>query len=105
MIAHIRQSDKKEESVPEHCRKVAIKCFDYAESIHASSIGKLMGLLHDVGKLTIAFEQYIRQESTAKRGDIDHSILLHDGSENRTEKIQRNFKTDCSYDFVASWTT
>lgn len=73
MIAHIRQSDKKEESVPEHCRKVAIKCFDYAESIHASSIGKLMGLLHDVGKLTIAFEQYIRQESTAKRGDIDHS--------------------------------
>ena len=73
MIAHIRQADKAEETVPDHCRKVAVKCSDYAESIHAGSIGKLMGLLHDVGKLTTTFEKYIRQESTARRGDIDHS--------------------------------
>lgn len=73
MIAHIRQTDKKEETVPDHCRKVAAKCSDYTECIHAGSIGTLMGLLHDVGKLTTVFEQYIRHESTARRGDIDHS--------------------------------
>lgn len=73
MIAHIRQTDKKEETVPVHCREVAEKCSAYAESIHASGIGKMMGLLHDIGKLTRAFEQYIRQESDTRRGGIDHS--------------------------------
>ena len=73
MIAHIRAKDKEEQSVFIHCQETADFCAGYAKSINAESIGKLQGLLHDVGKLTKNFEKYIRQESSIRRGEIDHS--------------------------------
>ena len=73
MIAHIREKDKEEQAVSIHCQETAGLCAGYAESIGAGSIGKLQGLLHDVGKLTENFKKYIRQESNMHRGEIDHS--------------------------------
>ena len=73
MIAHIREKDKAEQSVSIHCQETANICARYAGSIHAAQIGKLQGLLHDIGKFTKVFEKYIRQETKIRRGDIDHS--------------------------------
>lgn len=73
MIAHIREKDKEEQSVSSHCQETADSCAGYAGSINAVNIGKLQGLLHDVGKLTKNFEKYIRQEASFRRGEIDHS--------------------------------
>ena len=74
MIAHIRETDGKTQSVREHCRATAALCGSYAGLIGAGHIGQLAGLLHDAGKLSGAFQAYIRQESKASRGEIDHSF-------------------------------
>ena len=75
MIAHIRHNpnDYAEQSVKEHCSETAALCSGYTASIGAVHIGQLQGLLHDAGKLTTAFERYIKQESDCRRGEIDHA--------------------------------
>ena len=73
MIAHIREYDKKEQSVYDHCHNVGDLCAEYAGPLGAENIGKLQGLLHDIGKLTKKFEKYIKNETNFRRGEIDHS--------------------------------
>lgn len=76
MITHIRNDEgvDTEQSVYAHCRETASLCEEYAVSIGAEYIAGLQGLLHDAGKMTSAFEHYIRQESDCRRGEIDHSF-------------------------------
>ena len=74
MIAHIRESDGKEQTAAVHCRETAKLCSGYAAAIGAKQISLLQGLLHDAGKLTNAFERYIRQETDCRRGEIDHAF-------------------------------
>lgn len=74
MIAHIRKTDKKEQTVKQHCLETSMLCAEYASSIGAESIGKIQGLLHDIGKLTSRFERYIKGNTPEmRRGEIDHS--------------------------------
>lgn len=73
MIAHIREKDKEEQSVANHCKETADICARHAGSINATHIGVLQGLLHDVGKFTEKFSKYIRNEIRIRRGEIDHS--------------------------------
>ena len=73
MIAHIRETDGQEQTVKAHCQGTAALCSAYASPVGAACIAKLQGILHDAGKLTEAFQSYIRQESDARRGEIDHS--------------------------------
>ena len=74
LIAHIRNINGiEEQSVSEHCHETAALSSRYASFIGAEKIGELQGILHDVGKLTEAFQNYIRKESNARRGEIDHS--------------------------------
>ena len=75
LIAHIRQNPTGvvEQTVQEHCAQTAALCAGYAASIGAAHIGQLQGLFHDAGKMTTAFECYIKQESNCRRGEIDHA--------------------------------
>ena len=73
MVAHIRETDGQEQTVKAHCQGTAALCSAYASPVGAARIAKLQGILHDAGKLTEAFQSYIRQESDARRGEIDHS--------------------------------
>jgi CRISPR-associated endonuclease/helicase Cas3 len=75
LIAHIRKNPNgyAEQTVKEHCSETAALCSGYAASIEAAHIGQLQGLLHDAGKLTAAFERYIKQETDCRRGEIDHA--------------------------------
>lgn len=61
MIAHTRLGDENTvQTVQSHCQGTAIRCAKYASSIGATNIGKLLGLLHDAGKFTSAFQERIR---------------------------------------------
>ena len=74
LIAHIRNiNGVEEQSLQEHCLETAILSGKYASSIGAENIGVLQGKLHDAGKIPQSFQDYIRNISNAKRGDIDHS--------------------------------
>lgn len=73
-IAHIRGSDNKIQTVYEHCLGVADLAMKYTQKLGISSISKLQAVLHDAGKLTSDFNNYILGKSKFKRGDIDHSF-------------------------------
>ena len=71
--AHIDRNGRSQ-SVVQHSANVSALSSDYAKCIGAASIAALAGMLHDVGKLSIVFDDYIHQRSNARRGDIDHSF-------------------------------
>ena len=70
--AHI--NDDKIQTVGEHCRNTAEMAAEFARVFDAENIGRLQGLLHDIGKLCEKFSRYIMGESSTKRGEIDHSF-------------------------------
>lgn len=70
-IAHLNSED--EQTVLEHCQNTAKTASFFAAEFGGENIARLQGLLHDGGKLTERFCQYILGNSHDKRGDIDHS--------------------------------
>lgn len=85
-IAHIRKEDKKEQAVAEHLRETADLAKQYAEKIDLPLMGELCGLLHDLGKYSKEFQDYIGSASglidpdaeeyvdaKGRKGKIDHS--------------------------------
>lgn len=74
-ISHIRESDKKEQTVSEHCNNVAKIASEFGQAVQMSHTAWLQGILHDAGKLCTDFAEYIRGKSDAKRGEIDHSYM------------------------------
>lgn len=71
--AHIRASDKAVQTVGEHCKNTASLAESYLVDFDLANAGKIIGLLHDAGKLTKEFDDYINGASKAARGSIDHS--------------------------------
>ncbi len=84
LVAHWRKSDDKLQPLVIHLQQAA----DIAEKLTAKvglpEIGKIMGLLHDLGKASKAYQDYLRTQegkvspdedgySEAKRGEVDHS--------------------------------
>ncbi len=72
--AHIRESDRIEQSVEAHCRQTAMLAAQYGRAVGLEKTAEAAGCLHDIGKLTRAFNAYIHGENSCKRGDIDHSF-------------------------------
>lgn len=71
--AHIRESDNKVQSVSEHSLEVSELAGKYLKSVSLSEVGRLIGLLHDAGKLRKLFDDYINGRNNMRRGSIDHS--------------------------------
>ncbi len=78
-LAHIRcnnGSDKEVQTVEAHCRR----CAQYALEKSIASLGNgayLAGLLHDMGKYTAAFLEYITLSSLGepvRRGSVNHTF-------------------------------
>lgn len=59
MIAHIRESDQKTQSLVSHGRTVSQLCERAAKPIGLPHLAALIGLLHDMGKATKAFCAYL----------------------------------------------
>ncbi|QQK74819.1 CRISPR-associated helicase Cas3' [Salicibibacter cibarius] len=99
-IAHIREYDKKIQTVSEHLLGVKILAENYGEKIGLKHVVGLAGVLHDLGKYTEKFRNYIWDavhypEIAEKRGKIDHSTaggrllynMYHDNTTDPFKKI------------------
>lgn len=69
MFAHKRQTDGTCQDWEQHCRNVAQLCFLTAENMGLGSLAKLTGLLHDFGKGTRDWQDYLL--------DIGHKHPTH----------------------------
>ena len=56
-ISHIRESDKKEQTVSEHSNNVAKIASEFGQAVQMSHTAWLQGILHDAGKLCNDFTE------------------------------------------------
>ncbi len=86
LVAHVRDRDKEIQSLEEHLSAVSNYAGQFAGKIGLKEIGKILGLLHDVGKASNEFQKYIGSgtglipkdspgwvDVRAKKGKVDHS--------------------------------
>ncbi|WP_028778858.1 CRISPR-associated helicase/endonuclease Cas3 [Shimazuella kribbensis] len=77
-IAHIRKKDKQVQSVEQHLLEAKELAEEYGEKLGIRHVTGLAGLLHDLGKYTTQFRDYIfkavyHPDYAPRRGSIDHS--------------------------------
>lgn len=86
-IAHFRGSDKRVQTVKKHLKNVQALAEGFGTKLGLSRMAGLAGLLHDMGKLSKKFQDYIQEamdnpDQPPKRGDVDHATaggrLLYD---------------------------
>lgn len=70
-IAHIREKDKKTQSLEEHLLNVSKLSARNARKFKMEEFGELLGLLHDVGKYSESFQRYIRSSGGLFDQDVD----------------------------------
>lgn len=70
--AHIREYDNALQTVEEHCKNVAKYAAQFGGQVKMERLAALSGLLHDMGKLSDDFEEYIHGSTEFSRGSIDH---------------------------------
>ena len=70
-IAHCRSCDQQVQSVCDHLVEVSDICEKLAGKIEMADAGRLLGLLHDVGKYGSQFQSYIRSATDMLDPDID----------------------------------
>lgn len=96
-IAHVRESDKELQSVEQHLNETAALTGLFATVIKMPLAGKLLGLVHDIGKYSREFQNYIhnitglkgiakREQAKAEQGKIDHATS---GAQYIWKKINR----------------
>jgi CRISPR-associated endonuclease/helicase Cas3 len=85
-IAHLRKSDREPQYLQDHLRGVSIFAGQFAGKIDLQTTGEILGLLHDLGKYSKNFQNYIGSATglidpdsddyidvQTKKGKIDHS--------------------------------
>lgn len=85
-IAHRREKDGEIQSLVDHLEEVSKKTGEFASKIGLKEQGALIGLLHDIGKASHEFEQYIKSavglinpdeddyvNAAGLKGKVDHS--------------------------------
>lgn len=77
-IAHIRQSDKAKQSVQIHLTETAAIARALAAKLDLPEAGELLGLMHDFGKYSGDFQEYIRAV-TNQDPDADNDYILPNG--------------------------
>jgi CRISPR-associated endonuclease/helicase Cas3 len=85
-IAHQREKDGEIQSLADHLEEVSKRTGEFASKIGLKEQGELLGLLHDIGKASQEFEQYIKSsvglinpdeddyvDVAGLKGKVDHS--------------------------------
>lgn len=102
-IAHVRASDSEQQALAEHLTETAEWCSFFTSTLGLPLCGKLLGLLHDIGKYSSDFQKYLRDitglngsmaQSEAEKlvGKIDHAtsgaqIIWEASEQKRIPKI------------------
>lgn len=79
-ISHVRQSDGSIQANCDHMKNVAYLAKKFSEQIGLGEWGRVMGLLHDIGKEKHAFQQHIKKvsgidPSATIEGDYSHAYV------------------------------
>jgi len=85
-IAHLRKKDKEPQYLSDHLNEVSQLAGQFADKIGLKESGEILGLLHDLGKASKEFQDYIKSatglidpdsddyvDAKAKKGKVDHS--------------------------------
>ena len=77
-LAHIRRDGSKEQSMEDHLLRVGNLMKEDAARIGLSSLAYLIGVLHDLGKCSKDFAEYLdwcrkNPGNYSRAGDVDHS--------------------------------
>lgn len=86
-VAHYRESDGKWQSLEEHLQGVGSLASGFAAKLGLQDAGLLLGLLHDLGKYSQAFQAYLKSatgefnqdedeewvDAASLKGKVDHS--------------------------------
>ncbi len=59
LIAHVRETDKEIQTLEKHLEGVSKLAGQFTDKIGLKEIGQIAGLLHDVGKASQEFQNYI----------------------------------------------
>jgi len=100
-IAHVRELDKKTQSLKMHLLEVKQLAEQFGQKLGLKHVAGLAGLLHDLGKYSDKFQDYINvvafhpELPQPKRGEVDHSTaggrllftLLHRKESTFSEKL------------------
>jgi CRISPR-associated endonuclease/helicase Cas3 len=90
-VAHVREVDNKTQTLEEHLLGVAELSRANAEKLRLGDIGELLGLLHDVGKYSEAFQEYILLPDGKKDQDADDDVsFLSDQKKSLKGKIDHS---------------
>ncbi len=86
-VAHFDEQTQTRQTVEEHLRSVAGLASGFADKIGLAPLGELLGLLHDLGKYSDEFQQYIKSatgliapeaqeyvDADRLRGKINHAF-------------------------------
>lgn len=71
VIAHVRSTDSKVQSLEEHLFEVSSISGIFAKKIGMDAVGQLLGLMHDFGKYSQQFQNYIQSGTGILNPDID----------------------------------
>uniref|UniRef100_UPI0040566EAE CRISPR-associated helicase Cas3' n=1 Tax=Candidatus Electrothrix sp. TaxID=2170559 RepID=UPI0040566EAE len=74
-IAHRRSTDQTKQTVAEHLLEVAAICGRLAGKAGTPEAGCLLGLLHDLGKYSTDFQEYIKSATGMLNPDIDNEYV------------------------------
>lgn len=74
-IAHFRETDKAIHELSVHLLEVAAKCDEYGSRIGIGKIARLAGVLHDMGKFSDEFQDYIRSKMNTPMQDNQEEPL------------------------------
>lgn len=69
--AHHRKTDDQWQTLPEHLFGVAALALLFADKLKLGKLGELLGLLHDLGKYSQAFQAYLKSATGALNQDED----------------------------------
>lgn len=72
-IARYIKNSERKQTIEKHLNNVSECTSTALASLHLTNLGKICGLLHDMGKFSPEFQTYIRQEEKYAKGSVNHS--------------------------------
>lgn len=74
LIAHVREKDHEFQTLEQHLLEASNLAGNFAEKIGLKKIGEILGLLHDLGKASESFQNYILSATGFKNPDEDNFV-------------------------------